>query len=486
VRTVHLLWALLAAGCGGKVVVSVSEGPVRDARPQDDPVQSGDAAPPIRDASPEAADRARVEPCPPIRHASGPPVPVYEEAANYISNPRVVMDASGNAIAVWQQYGPDGWGDSIHAGYFDRTQGAWQDAVRLETATENAETPDVGFDDRGNAIVVWQQYEHFSSTRAVFASRYVATTSTWTAAEVVASMGTEAMLDPRIRVAPNGDAAVVWLEFQGGHRVYGTKFDVDRQAWRTPTLLRAESSGNPGYPRLAMDGSGNALAVWIEADGPDAGAYARRYRADGDTLDPLVRLGDAAPNSSLIDVALADDGNGIVVWARRTDAGQELWARRYAAPLGAWQDDILVEPSPGFASSPAVVAGPSGDAVVVWRQQTGGAATLAASRLDAGRSAFELAAPIPGASGDPLFVRTAMRAAGDAIAVWQEQGGERPWSYASTYDGAAHAWREAEALQPGADTSTQPEVAMDRCGRATIVWKHGGSGSGGVWAKRVE
>ncbi|MFW2388901.1 MAG: hypothetical protein ACN4G0_11225, partial [Polyangiales bacterium] len=71
--------------------------------------------------------------------------------------PRVAVDAVGNAIAVWQQpsLGPLG-PRSIWASSFAPASG-WSPAELLENDDGLAESPQVAMDASGNAIAIWQQ-----------------------------------------------------------------------------------------------------------------------------------------------------------------------------------------------------------------------------------------------------------------------------------------------------------------------------------------
>ena len=71
--------------------------------------------------------------------------------------PRVAMDAQGNAVVVYVQKVEyedlsDAWAQTYSAG-------AWSEAVRLgiDERTGPAFQPSVAMDSRGNAIVVWRE-----------------------------------------------------------------------------------------------------------------------------------------------------------------------------------------------------------------------------------------------------------------------------------------------------------------------------------------
>jgi hypothetical protein len=122
-----------------------------------------------------------------------------------------------------------------------------------------------------------------------------------------------------VAVGPAGDAAVAWAERGGGRdRALAARRTGGR--WSAPVALSGR--GDSGWPQVAFDGTGRALAVWEQLDG--------------------VRLG-------LRGATLPPGGRAPVCCARLTAEGDEPAAPRVApAPAGllaVWNgsDDGTVE-----------------------------------------------------------------------------------------------------------------------------------------------
>ncbi len=119
---------------------------------------------------------------------------------------RVAADDAGNAVAVWPDAG-DIWADR-----YDGAGGAWEGAQLIETSSYGTMTdPRVGMDAQGNAVVVWEEeaprtYELYPSDR-IWTNRYESG-SGWGVAEVLYDQG--GPYAPNIAVSANGTATVVW------------------------------------------------------------------------------------------------------------------------------------------------------------------------------------------------------------------------------------------------------------------------------------
>ena len=83
--------------------------------------------------------------------------------------PQVGVDASGNAIAVWDQI--DGTRPSSWANRYLASTDSWGTAELLETDdTGNAQLLQIAVDASGNAISVWRQ--HDGGFLSIWASRF--------------------------------------------------------------------------------------------------------------------------------------------------------------------------------------------------------------------------------------------------------------------------------------------------------------------------
>ncbi|TDX03399.1 hypothetical protein [Kribbella sp. VKM Ac-2566] len=146
--------------------------------------------------------------------------------------------------------------------------------------------PDVGLDDKGNAVVVWQDDPDGNGYYNI-PYRVVNTAGTVTASGNSNSSSTGQQINPRVAVDPDGAPSgaavaftVAWEDIQTG-----TPATVKAAGFTGPTtraweVTASQTTGQHHNPDVAVSASGDAVVVWDE-DGD----------ANGDYNIGLIRLG---------------------------------------------------------------------------------------------------------------------------------------------------------------------------------------------------
>ncbi len=130
-------------------------------------------------------------------------------APDYTSNPRVALDAAGNAVADWEI---DTTGRFVDASFRPAATGVWSTPQHLSASGASAYGPQVGFDAAGNAVAVWYRYNTTKSV--VQSSRRAAANGVWSQPENLSADGQDA-LSLRLAVDPAGNAVAVWKRSNG-------------------------------------------------------------------------------------------------------------------------------------------------------------------------------------------------------------------------------------------------------------------------------
>jgi hypothetical protein len=199
---------------------------------------------------------------------------LIETGSGYASDAQVAMDASGNAIAVWHQN--DGTNNSIFANRYVAGSG-WGTAELIETGSGYAYAPQIAIDASGNAIAVWELHAADWSSSSAYANRYVPG-SGWGAAEVFAASGgsNKYATQTQIVMQSNGNAIAVWAFYDGATSTVNARGYVAGSGWGTAQRLDTGSNGVDD-PSIAIDASGNAIAVWTQYDGSVYNIQANRF-----------------------------------------------------------------------------------------------------------------------------------------------------------------------------------------------------------------
>ncbi|MBN2039920.1 MAG: Ig-like domain-containing protein [Spirochaetes bacterium] len=190
----------------------------------------------------------------------------------YAYAPYAAMDNNGNTIIAWRQH--DGNYNRIFKSEY--RGGEWTHPADLTDVIspdgKSAQDPRVVMDSNGNAVIVWEQYDDDNSSR-IFMSEY--RNGSWTIPadlnDSISSGGTDAR-NPEAAMDDNGNAIIVWVQDSTGsndHRIY--KSEYRGGAWTHPSIGNYISSGvqTDSYPQVAMDNTGNAIIAWSQSDGSD-------------------------------------------------------------------------------------------------------------------------------------------------------------------------------------------------------------------------
>jgi hypothetical protein len=235
------------------------------------------------------------------------------------SEPRMVINATtGDGILI-----------------FD-TQGAGTAAVTLTGQTVSAPTtmnPNhatntlqyraIAMNRKGEGVFVWS--ESTASLDVMFARTYNSAQG-WSSVspEILSSYYVASIA---VALDEQGNATIVWQQdFSTGVNMMGIHGKVNG-AWSEKTPLETDNqAGNLtteyGYPKLAIDASGNVLAVWRKAvslSNPTTyGAYASRF-AGGSWL-PQFKLGQKTGlDAPEVNVSVADSGFGAATFYYYSD-----------------------------------------------------------------------------------------------------------------------------------------------------------------------
>jgi hypothetical protein len=284
--------------------------------------------------------------------------------------PQVAFDASGNALAVWHQ--SDGTRDNIWANRFNAGTGLWGTAELIETNNAGgASSPQIAFDASGNALAVWDQSD--GTRDNIWANRYNGSTGLWGTAALIENIATGNAGDPQPAFDGAGNAFVVWQQSDGTrNNIWANRYNATTGLWGTPGLLESDNTGPANFPQIAMDSSGFAWAVWQQSDGTRTNIWANRYNAFAGTWGVATLLENETGTAFAPQLAMNASGNTMVVWSQNLIPSIDTVARHFDASTGTWGAPQTIETDDaGDASVPQVAMDPSGRAVAVWRQNDG-------------------------------------------------------------------------------------------------------------------
>ena len=133
---------------------------------------------------------------------------------------------------------------------------------------------------------------------------------------------------PQISMNPTGAAIALWAQSDGTrYNIMASRYSAG--IWNTPQRISNDNHIGASYPQVAIDASGNAIAVWGQVDSAVQSIWANRLAADaGWGVPQLIESG--ARDAYFPEIAIDANGNAIAVWKQSDDLVRGgIWANHY-------------------------------------------------------------------------------------------------------------------------------------------------------------
>jgi hypothetical protein len=168
----------------------------------------------------------------------------------------------------------------------------------------------------------------------------------------------------------NGDAVVVWEQFDGQSSDVWTSRWSPSEDWSEPVLLETQP-GDAADPQVAIDHAGNALAVWSQHDGVRRVIMASRFGPDEgwSAPEPIDRSGD--DDADELRLVMDRNGNAIAVWTQTLDGEDRLWANRFS-PRQEWAEPVRMDGDAEASALARIAIDGRGRAFAIWMQRFSG------------------------------------------------------------------------------------------------------------------
>ncbi|GAA0590557.1 hypothetical protein HPO96_04415 [Kribbella sandramycini] len=264
--------------------------------------------------------------------------------------PAVATNRSGYVAVVWEDdRDTDNATDPVHSDIWIRLfrNGTAVYEKKLSAGGSSGVTnwrhlhPDVGLDDNGNAVVVWQDDPDGNGYYNI-PYRVLNTAGTVTASGYANTSSDGQQINPRVAVDPDGSpsgAAVAftatWEDIQTG-----TPATVKAAGFTGPTtraweVTASQTTGQHHNPDVAVSASGDAVVVWDE-DGDANAAYnvglVRLARTNG-AVNLSRRIANSNGDGQQTHAAVAANFNGdfAVAWESDHTGTAGAWTRTFDA-----------------------------------------------------------------------------------------------------------------------------------------------------------
>ena len=287
----------------------------------------------------------------------------------------VAADELGNAIAVWTQYDASPQEYGLWANRFD-TKSGWSKPRRINQYNGQAAQPSIAMNANGDAIVVWMQYGIFDPNNPgpVGSSLWVSTLSDkkdWSEPLQIADETVNALF-PKVAIDDYANSIVVWAQTNPDldiSNIYARRYS-NHDGWGDATLIQEDTNINANTAQIAMNASGDATVVWGQIHPLDNYTFdigVNQYNANTGWNGAQSLPGSEGANTA--QVGVDSRGNAMVVFSRMdTSTYQDnIFASR--EKRHGWDAPLLLQDSTDInASSFHISVNGDGVALAIWKE----------------------------------------------------------------------------------------------------------------------
>jgi hypothetical protein len=292
---------------------------------------------------------------------------------------RVATNDLGEVMAVWHMRDPITLLDNVYVNRYSFGSGLWNsppDTIGSISSNNNVQHEAIAVNNSSNALALWMENVASSSDETIYGKSF--TTGAGWGAETVLDI--EAGSLPQVVIFDSGDALAVWgrniKTTSGtitGKALVASRYNALSDSWGPAQEIHNVPGFYDSNIKMKLDNSGTITVLWYGDRSPPTPdhLFCIRYDSSSGTwgtlqqVDQFGGVGNQSPG-----LAVDDTGNAIAVWV---SVWGSVWTNTYDVATDTWGDQKLLEnDETGNARNPQVVMSNNGVATVVWQQPTGG------------------------------------------------------------------------------------------------------------------
>ncbi len=210
--------------------------------------------------------------------------------------------------------------------------------------------------------------------------------ASWLASSAVIESGTTGPTDtpdiPVVAMDASGNAIAVWRQTDGSnYNIWGNIYTASTDSWGTAVKLENEDLGDAHYPQIDMNASGVGFATWVQNGGGLNNIWAIKF--ENGAWGIAGQIESASQATYRPDIAVDSSGNAIAVWEQNNGPQWNIYTNKYTS--GSWGvTPELLESNDNTAISARVDFDGSGNAIAVWSQSNGVTNSIYANHYTSG------------------------------------------------------------------------------------------------------
>lgn len=335
---------------------------------------------------------------------------------NTDASPQIAVTPSGYSIAVWEEL--NGTDSTVKSSTRPLFGGIWSSPLTISAITANSsQIPQVSIDPNGNAVAVWVRNN--GSKDVTQAATLLFNALSWTNLTDLSDI-TKNTFSPQIELDSSGNGVAVWTDVTD-HIIQSRTYSGGNWLATTHTISDPLSDG----PLLSVNPSGVAAAVWNTNIGSSFVTEASRFvggvwSAAVDISTPGSILGSFAVSGASVAVDLS--GNALAVWPQSDPGNNVIFIESSYLPIGSsvWSTPIVASPTSAIALDPRVDFDSDGNATAVWdfSDTSFSASVIQAAMLPFGTNSWINLTDLSMAGESSIFPQIAVDPSGYAVVDW--------------------------------------------------------------------
>jgi len=322
----------------------------------------------------------------PVEASARTPTGTWSAAAPlsgpYARFPSVAVSPAGATVAAWQM--PESVQTTAVQVTTRDASGVWSPPFDVSPPRRHAREPQIALTGNGTALLVWRRDTTGGDTVIEVTERPLG--GQWSTPQTLSDPSVRSKR-PRLAVAPNGAAALVWEQNVDGRLTVVAATRAADGRWSAPLTLSGADEGHE--PDVAIGPTGTAAAVWIDETENGAAVMAASHSEDGTWSTPVVIAhGFALPHETPrpgradtgADVAVLPGGRVAAVWTI-VDDGTNRAQSATTRPDGTWAAATALSKPGAAASGVRVTALAGGGVAAGWEELDGGLIRAHVARL---------------------------------------------------------------------------------------------------------
>lgn len=410
-------------------------------------------------------------------------------------NARVVCLDDGSSVTVWEDERNgfiDIYAQRLSAG------GAklWgEGGVGVCEAPGIHSFPQISSDGR-SVMITWQDYRNGNAD--IYAQKLnMSGTAVWAKDGIPVCTSWTNQLEPQLVGDGAGGAIITWYDYRSGRGedIYAQKISKNgTPEWDLNGVPVCIETGTQWHPKIIPDGHGGAIICWDDKRGYDYDIYAQRLAKDG---SPVWRVNGipvctAPENQEYCQIASCDSTSFVITWQDYRSGNADIYAQKINL-----NGSVLWDPNgkivcnvAGNQERPQIVGGP--EPIIVWtdfRNGTGNSDIFCQKMSSTGQQLWDpYGVSVCEAPGNQTNLNAASDGMDGAVIVWEDQRSGTGGIFARRMnkDGRAIWVPDGKTVCRLTYGAEFPQISVSKDGNAVIAWQDKRNGGLDVYGQSLD